>query len=132
MTVQRMLNHSDPTDTNCNPLGILPIIATGVGAPDVIVFDGNVAAQLDVTDGGTDRTGWIISITATEDCWVALGSSSPTAAANTAGSFFLAKGAVLGPFDMKANEYIAAIKHTTAGTLSIMYHASRGSTNQGG
>lgn len=60
----------------------------------------------------------IVRLYATQDCWVAIGTSSIVAAANNGTAFFLPKG-TLEHLVVDGGTYVAAIQDSAAGDLHI-------------
>jgi hypothetical protein len=108
-------NHGDAGESNPVPVGeqTLDIVA----APGFAV--GATSAQSSAVGASTKR----VVLVATVDCWVSLG-ANPTAAAATAGSFFLAAGAQTYPLKVTpGTTKIAAIRNSESGYLSIIESA---------
>lgn len=80
---------------------------------------GAASAQSAVVGANTDR----VVLSATTDCWIAIG-ANPTAAVATAGSFFLAAGSQSYPISVsKGVTKVAAIQVSSGGYLSIIESA---------
>lgn len=86
----------------------LPLWATG----QVLTTSATSAASTAIT--GTE-----VMISATQDCWIKIGATTPTAAKDTAGSMFIAKG---GPytFQLTSGHLVAAVQDSAAGKVSIL------------
>jgi hypothetical protein len=81
-----------------------------------VVAIGAASAQSSAVDATTKR----IVLSASSACWVAIG-ADPTAAANTAGSFYLAAGAQSYPIKVTSGvTKIAVIQDSATGYLSII------------
>lgn len=81
-----------------------------------VVESGATSAQSAAVGATTER----VILAPTKDCWVAIG-ANPTAAKQTAGSFFLAGGSQSYPITVtKGVTKVAVIQDTEAGYLSII------------
>jgi hypothetical protein len=90
-----------------------------ISVPPQSVAIGAASAQSSAVGASTKR----VVLVATVDCWVSLG-ADPTAAAATAGSFFLAAGAQTYPLKVTpSTTKIAAIRNSESGYLSIIESA---------
>ena len=119
MATVRAISHS-VIDQNGKRLEAWPITGS-----TKLAFDGDSKnVQLPVNTG-TSRTGWVLSFTATQDCWIKFGTAAPTAAPGTDDNIFLKTGVVLGPIFMNDYTYVGAIRDdvsATNGTLCILEH----------
>jgi hypothetical protein len=87
-------------------------------SPQVVAI-GATSTQSSAVNAATNR----VVLIANMDCWVAIG-SNPTAAANTAGSFFLSEGIPSYPISVTGGTTkVAAIEATAAGFLSVIESA---------
>ena len=119
-TVQAVYNSL--LDQNGKQLPILSITGT-----TVLAFNGVSAKVALPANVGTTTTGWVLSFTATQDCWIKFGTTAaqPTAASDTADNIFIKAGAIVGPVYMGSYDYVAAIRDAAAavdGTLCIYEH----------
>lgn len=80
---------------------------------------GQVLTTSATSAASTAITGTEVMISCTQDCWIKIGAATPTAAKDTAGSMFLAKG---GPytFQMTTDQLVAAVQDSAAGKVSIL------------
>lgn len=122
MTTSSSSVYKSIMDQNGKGLPILEITGT-----TILAFTGTSAKVAFPANTGSTTTGWILSFTASQDCWIRFGTtaSQPTAASDTADNIFIAKGAILGPIYMNTWDYVAAIRDATtavSGTLCIMEH----------
>lgn len=80
---------------------------------------GQVLTTSATSAASTAITGTEVMISCTQDCWIKIGAATPTAAKDTAGSMFLAKG---GPytFQMTTGQLVAAVQDSAAGKVSIL------------
>lgn len=84
-----------------------------------VVAVGAASAQSAVVGANTNR----VVLNTTTDCWVSIG-TNPTAAANTAGSFFLSANSQSYPIEVKEGlTKIAVIQASFSGYLSIIESA---------
>jgi hypothetical protein len=82
--------------------------------PSVVTI-GAASEQSSVINSSTNR----LILNATTDCWVSIG-VNPTAAARTAGSFFLNQGIPYYPILVAQGVSVAVIQDTASGVLSII------------
>lgn len=80
---------------------------------------GQVLTTSATSAASTAITGTEVMISVTQDTWIKIGAATPTAAKDTAGSMFLAKG---GPytFQMTTGHLVAAVQDSAAGKVSIL------------
>lgn len=80
---------------------------------------GQVLTTSATSTASTAITGTEVMISCTTDTWVKIGAATPTAAKDTAGSMFLAKG---GPytFQLTSGQLVAAVQDSAAGKVSIL------------
>ena len=84
-----------------------------------VVAIGAASTQSAVVGANTNR----VVLSTTADCWIAIG-TNPTAAANTAGSFFLGANSQSYPIEVKEGlTKIAVIQGLSSGYLSIIESA---------
>lgn len=87
-------------------------------APKVVAV-GATSTQSAAVGANTTR----IVLSTTTDCWIAIG-SNPTAAANTAGSFFLSAGSQSYPIvATPSTTKVAVIQNASSGYLSVIESA---------
>lgn len=100
---------------------IVPMASGGIGVP-ALTYDWANGQVVAIGSGSLQsaaiNSNFVVTLTATSDCWFAVG-SNPTAQANTAGNDFLPAGTKWTLSILKGQK-IAVIQNASSGNLVIL------------